>query len=197
MNRRNIIKSIFISALFSLIISHTVNAYTRPVIRESVLSWSSWHAYCCIINRYDDRTTEVVNSAIRDTIKVAKQNRAWARKMVKKLKLNKISDKKAVYRICEYIEDNYDYDSTKGFLELAIKSKRANCTAYADLFYVLCKARKIPVRYIRGTASDKDAYSHCWNQVKINKKWYWVDTCWGYRPRRKLWKDHFGIIETW
>lgn len=178
-------------------IHNNIYAYTRPVIRESVLSWSSWHAYCCIINRYDDRTTEVVNSAIRDTIKVAKQNRVWARKTAKKLKLNKMSNKKAVYTICEYIEDNYDYDSSKGFLELAIKSKRANCTAYADLFYVLCKARKIPVRYIRGTARGMETYSHCWNQVKINKKWYWVDTCWSYRPRRKLWKDHFGIIETW
>lgn len=168
--------------------------YTRPVIRESLLSWSSWHAYCCIIYREKGTYTVVHNRTIRTVLKEARSNKKWAKKKVKKLKLNKMSNKKAVYRICEYIEDHYDYDSSQAWLEMAIKSHRANCTAYADLFYVLCKARKIPVRYIRGNV---EGGSHCWNQVKINKKWYWVDTCWGYRPRRKLWSDHYTVVEIW
>lgn len=188
----------FITILLVMLISVNTEAqYTRPIIRSSLLSWSSWHAYCCIINREDKEYTTIINKEVPNVLKAAKQNKKWATKTVKKLKLNKMKDKKAVNCICEYIEDTYDYDSREGWLEGAIKKKRANCTAYADLFYVLCKASKIPVRYIRGTAKGSYTSSHCWNQVKINKKWYWVDTCWGYRPRQKLWKDHCGIIEVW
>ena len=137
--------------------------YTRPVIRKSLLSWSSYHTYCCIIDRHDKEYTTVINDEIYNVLSAAQQNRKWAKKISKKLKLNKITKKKAVCKICKYIEDNYTYDSSQGWLEYAIKTHRANCSAYADLFYVLCKACKIPVRYIIGMADGVEVYSHCWN----------------------------------
>lgn len=183
--------------LFTLIFNINTFAYTRPVIRYSLLSWSSYHAYCSILDRQSKEKTIVFNSTLKDTIKIAKQNKIWAKKIIKKLKLNKMSKKKSVYKICNYIDDQFSYNEKIRWVEYAIKTKEANCTAYADLFYILCKARKIPVRYVIGMANGIEISSHCWNQVKINKKWYWVDTCWSYRPSKKLWKNHYKIKEIW
>lgn len=190
--------AIWIACVAILIYCIKSDAYTRPVIRRSDLAWSSYHAYHCILYWVDDKVT-FSNARIRATLKAATKNKAWAKKRVKKLKLNKVHvTKKKVARIYDYIIENYDYDSSQQWLEQAVKTHRANCSAYADLFYVLCKAAKIPVRYEIGwTQDDSGKGWHCWNRVKIKKKWYWVDCTWGLPPAKKLWKTHSRIIEEW
>lgn len=190
--------AIWIACVAILIYCIKSDAYTRPVIRRSDLAWSSYHAYHCILYWVDDKVT-FSNARIRATLKAAAKNKAWAKKRVKKLKLNKVHvTKKKVARIYDYIIENYDYDSSQQWLEQAVKTHRANCSAYADLFYVLCKAAKIPVRYEIGwTQDDSGKGWHCWNRVKIKKKWYWVDCTWGLPPAKKLWKTHSRIIEEW
>ena len=190
--------AIWIACVAILIYCIKSDAYTRPVIRRSDLAWSSYHAYHCILYWVDDKVT-FSNARIRATLKAAAKNKAWAKKRVKKLKLNKVHvTKKKVARIYDYIIENYDYDSAQQWLEQAVKTHRANCSAYADLFYVLCKAAKIPVRYEIGwTQDDSGKGWHCWNRVKIKKKWYWVDCTWGLPPAKKLWKTHSRIIEEW
>ena len=190
--------AIWIACVAILIYCIKSDAYTRPVIRRSDLAWSSYHAYHCILYWVDDKVT-FSNARIRATLKAAAKNKAWAKKRVKKLKLNKVHvTKKKVARIFDYIIENYDYDSSQQWLEQAVKTHRANCSAYADLFYVLCKAAKIPVRYEIGwTQDDSGKGWHCWNRVKIKKKWYWVDCTWGLPPAKKLWKTHSRIIEEW
>lgn len=190
--------AIWIACVAILIYCIKSDAYTRPVIRRSDLAWSSYHAYHCILYWVDDKVT-FSNARIRATLKAAAKNKAWAKKRVKKLKLSKVHvTKKKVARIYDYIIENYDYDSSQQWLEQAVKTHRANCSAYADLFYVLCKAAKIPVRYEIGwTQDDSGKGWHCWNRVKIKKKWYWVDCTWGLPPAKKLWKTHSRIIEEW
>ena len=170
---------------------------TRPVIRKSELKWSSYHAYHCILYWQDDNITYSA-SRIRQTLKACESNKAWAKKMVRKLHLMRYPVKKRVRKIFDYIYWTYDYDSSFVWLEQARKSGYANCSAYADLFYALCKASKVPVRYVIGYADNGTNRGwHCWNKVKIKKRWYWIDCTWGSWLSRKLWRTHSRIIEEW
>ena len=189
---------IWIACIAILVFCMRSDAYTRPVIRKSELSWSSYHAYHSILYWEGDKVT-FSHARIRTTLKAAEKNKAWAKKKVKKLKISRLpTTKKKVRRIFNYIVDNWEYDSSQQWLEQAIKTRSANCSAFADLFYVLCKAAKIPVRYEIGwTQTNSVKGWHSWNRVKIKKKWYWVDCTWGLSPSKKLWKTHSKIIEEW
>lgn len=170
---------------------------TRPLIPKSELKWSSYHAYHSLLYWDGDKVT-FSSSRLRTTLKACKGNKKWAQKMVRKLHLMRYPVKKRVQKIYEYIIWEYDYDENFIWLEQARKKGYANCSAYADLFYALCKASKIPVRYIIGwTKNGVEQGWHCWNRVKIKKKWYWIDCTWGNWLSRKLWKSHSRIIEEW
>lgn len=170
---------------------------TRPVIHQSELKWSSYHAYHCMLYSGGDTAT-FSYSRINKTLKACKANKRWAKRTVKKLHLMRYPVKKRVKRIFNYVFENWDYDENAEWLETAIRTGTANCSAYADLFYVLCKASKIPVRYVIGWTDDGTVKGwHCWNRVKIKNKWHWIDCTWGLTPRRKLWKSHSRICETW
>lgn len=170
---------------------------TRPVIRESLLSWSSYHAYHSI-KMWDGDLLTVYQSRIRTTLSAARKNKAWAERQARRMRLRKLPRKKAVRRIYNYILENYDYWEQSEWLEDAIRTQWANCSAFADLFYVLCKAAKIPVRYVIGRTDDgKVSGWHCWNKVRIGKRWYYIDCTWGNYLSRKLWKTHSNIIEEW
>lgn len=180
-------------ALWALIDSLSAGRITRPLIPQSNLKWSSYHAYHCIIMWEGDRVTYSA-SRIRQTLKACEGNRKWAKKMVKRLKLKKCFVRKKVSRIFDYIVTSYGYDSNYVWLEQARRSGAANCSAFADLFYALCKAAKVPVRYIIGQA---DGGYHCWNRVRIKHTWYWIDCTWGLWLSKKLWKTHGRIVEEW
>ena len=180
-------------ALWALIDSLSAGRITRPLIPQSNLKWSSYHAYHCIIMWEGDRVTYSA-SRIRQTLKACEGNRKWAKKMVKRLKLNKCSVKKKVQRIFDYIVTSYGYDSNYVWLEQARRSRAANCSAFADLFYALCKAAKVPVRYVIGQA---DGGYHCWNRVRLKHTWYWIDCTWGLWLSKKLWRTHGRITEEW
>ena len=168
---------------------------TRPLIPKSELQWSSYHGYHCILYWQDDKVTYSA-SRVRQTLKACKLNRQWAQKKVKKWMRYPI--KKRVRKIFDYITENYEYDSDYIWLEQARTHGRANCSAFADLFYALCKASKVPVRYVIGWANNgRTAWWHCWNRVKVQKKWYWIDCTWQNWLSRKLWKSHSRIIEEW
>lgn len=167
---------------------------TRPLIPKTDLKWSSYHAYKLLA---DDQLVKTKD--IRQLIEAARQNQAWARRTVKKLKLMKLSPKKRVLRILRYIARLYTYDIRVRFVEDARRLKRANCAAYADTMYILCKASKIPVRYIIGYDG---AECHAWCRVKIGRKWYWSDPTRndglnGYALSRTLWTAHHRIFEEW
>jgi len=170
---------------------------TRPLIPKSELKWSSYHAYHSLLYWDGDKVTYSAKK-LRITLKACIGNKKWAKKMVKKLHLMRYPVKKRVAKIYEYIIDEYEYDSDYEWLEQARKKGRANCSAFADLFYALCKASKVPVRYIMGWTNDGESQGwHCWNRVKIKKKWYWIDCTWGHWLSRKLWRTHSRIIEEW
>lgn len=182
-----------IMALLLWLFVDSVSAYTKPVIRYSELSWSSYRAYHSIKQwRTDNDEMIVYMSKLRTTLRLGQMNKQWAKKKVKKWM--KYPVRKRVHKIFDYITENYEYDSDVVWIEDARRVGRANCSAFADLFYCLCKASKIPVMYVIGRASGD---WHCWNRVKVQKKWYWIDCTWGCWLSKRLWKSHSRIIEEW
>lgn len=68
-----------------------------------------------------------------------------------------------------------------------IKSKRAVCQGYSELYKRLCNLSGIKCEVILGAAktvnkdigkAPKDS-DHAWNTIKINGKWYLIDVTWG------------------
>lgn len=113
-----------------------------------------------------------------------------------------LSDEEKVRKIYEYIASNYEYsfgDNGKEWFylseenahsaklgkysiysSLAMVFKKAGvCSAYARLFYALAKEAGIEVLYIDGTAGEPgDEDLHAWNMVKVDRKWYHIDSTW-------------------
>lgn len=71
--------------------------------------------------------------------------------------------------------------------------RQGDCAAISAAFYVLCKAKGIPVRYIIGWA---DGNCHAWNRVLVDGQWYWIDCTLGMYIQRKQFKGR-TVMEYW
>lgn len=71
--------------------------------------------------------------------------------------------------------------------------RQGDCAAISAAFYVLCKAKHIPVRYVIGWAGSG---CHAWNRVKIKGKWYWIDCTHGRWIQKKQYENRH-ILEIW
>lgn len=98
------------------------------------------------------------------------------KKIAKKLKINRwTSERLAVKKINNYICDNFDYDYTfknRTAYEM-IKNKTGVCSAYAELFRILCNYYGLQVEDVVGNNG-----SHEWSRVKIYGKWKYTDVTW-------------------
>lgn len=75
----------------------------------------------------------------------------------------------------------------------AFTKRQGDCAAISAAFYVLCKAKHIPVRYVIGWEPNG---CHAWNRVKIRKRWYWIDCTHGLWLSRKQYANR-TILEMW
>ena len=73
------------------------------------------------------------------------------------------------------------------------QKRQGDCAAISAAFYVLCKAKHIPVRYVIGWEPNG---CHAWNRVKIRKRWYWIDCTHGLWLSRKQYPNR-TILEMW
>ncbi len=68
-----------------------------------------------------------------------------------------------------------------------IKSKKAICHGYANLFKMLCDLTFLECEIINGTAKTRrddigqhpGDFNHAWNAVKIDNEWKLIDATWG------------------
>lgn len=72
-------------------------------------------------------------------------------------------------------------------------TRTGDCAGISAAFYVLCKAKKIPVRYVIGWSGGS---CHAWNRVKISGTWYWIDATQGKWIRQKQYKNR-SVMEMW
>ena len=92
---------------------------------------------------------------------------------------NAKTDHEKVKAIHDFVVLNTEYDKDSS-QELntpyhALTSKKTLCSGYSTLTYKLLEAVNVPVRLISGTSSG---IGHAWNMVKVDNKWYHLDTTW-------------------
>ncbi len=122
------------------------------------------------------------------------------------------------YDVPAYLSGNYGDLSPQGVL----KSRRGVCSGYANLYKALARAMGLDVVVVDGYAKgygyaigNATQINHAWNVVKINKKWYLLDSTWGAgsinngqfnrqfnpyyfaTPPRQLILDHFPAENKW
>lgn len=111
------------------------------------------------------------------------------------------NDSSKVVAFYNWISNNieYDYATYKSMYPLldlgqtqscsnVLRTKKALCGGYSNLFYQLCKQEGIKAEVIEGLAKVRNssdpkdhAYrfeSHAWNAVKLNNRWYLLDLTW-------------------
>ncbi|MCR5214666.1 MAG: hypothetical protein K6E10_09630 [Eubacterium sp.] len=85
----------------------------------------------------------------------------------------------------DFLADKVDYE--KGDLSYhkvhsvigPLLFNRSVCEGYAKAFKLLCDAVNLPCIILHGIADDKKtSENHAWNMVRIDKKYYHVDTTW-------------------
>lgn len=112
------------------------------------------------------------------SLKHEKKIRKKAKTLGKKLKRK--SRYKTVKNIHKYVMKRIKrYKSGQKNTYTAYYKRKANCVSYSCLFYLICREAKVPCKIIGGD-------NHCWNIVKLGKKWYHCDTTWddcGWYPK--------------
>ena len=87
--------------------------------------------------------------------------------------------------IHDYLIQNIEYDNdynSKGTYTIygALIGKKCVCDGYARAFKYLANCAGMECEIIQGTATNSTGKTenHAWNAIKLEDKWYYVDTTW-------------------
>ena len=142
------------------------------LLRKSPCCWCPYKAYCvCFryVEVYSDnnRNWLVIKADLVDILSGdAAYNKAFAKRFpVRGTRKHKVYQ---IYHWCERTR----YVAHVKYARNVFETRTGDCAAIAAAFYVLCKAKQIPVRYVIGWTRSG---CHAWNRVKVNGRWYWID----------------------
>lgn len=90
------------------------------------------------------------------------------------------------YNLSTIDEDNklsIEQKKKKQLPDRVLKSRRAICEGYSNLFYEMCRLSGIHAEMVTGLTKDTDGrlneIPHAWNIVKVDGEWFLVDNTWG------------------
>ncbi len=113
-----------------------------------------------------------------ETADEVKKVNAQSKKILKKLKVSKMSDVAKVKVIHDYVVKLVTYDNSlkdhSAYGGLAASKHSTVCQGYALIMYKLLTDAGVPAHYVTGDAGGP----HAWNIVKIKGKWYELDATW-------------------
>ena len=158
------------------------------LMRQPPLCYAPWRAYLAVDQFAEVTTVNNYNALVikTDLEKAVATDASFNRHFAKRFKGRSI-------------ERIYDYCSrTKYVLHVktareVFEKREGDCAGMSAAFYVICKANKIPVRYVIGWNKHG---CHAWNRVKWKGRWYWLDIAYDKYLSRKLWKG-YSIMEKW
>jgi transglutaminase-like putative cysteine protease len=104
----------------------------------------------------------------------------------------KLEKAKAIYY---WVRDNIDYVyyyNTKYGAKKTIFNKKGNCVDKSHAIVALCRAIKIPARYVHGKCKFVSGKwtGHVWTQILVGKTWYVADAS-SYEL------NGFGVVNNW
>ncbi len=85
--------------------------------------------------------------------------------------------------LVDFVHAYVEYAEVEGVQTVAetVRSRRGDCTEYADLLTTLARARGFPARTVTGLAYDPETAAfalHSWNEVAVEGRWRGVDPTW-------------------
>ena len=85
--------------------------------------------------------------------------------------------------LVDFVHGYLEYVELEGARTVAdtLRSRRGDCTEYADLLTTLARARGFPARTVTGLAYDPETAAfalHSWNEVAVEGRWRGVDPTW-------------------
>ena len=163
------------------------------MMRRYPLSYCPYRAYLEVWHHVSVFSGENKNWIQIDTDLVDKlseeadYNRTFAKRF--KVSGNRKHKVWTIYRWCKRTR----YTEGKKYACDVFSTRQGDCAGIASAFYVLCKAKKIPVRYVIGWTRSG---CHAWNRVKVNGKWYWIDCTFGYWFDKEQFDGRY-VMEMW
>lgn len=99
------------------------------------------------------------------------------KEVLKDLNLEGKSDYKTVKAVHDFIIENsqYDISTNQNSAYGCLIGRYSACQGYAALTYKMMTEAGIECRVITGVSEN---VGHAWNIVKVNGKWYYLDTTW-------------------
>ena len=141
----------------------------------------------------DDSIVRFRFSNLESAAQLKKVNAA-SKKILKKLKVSKMSDVAKVKVIHDYVINLVQYDRTKtdhsAYGGLVAGKHTTVCQGYTLIMYKLLTDAGLDAHYVRGTGDT--GIGHAWNTVKIKNKWYFLDATWDDR-RNSIGYDYFLV----
>lgn len=114
-----------------------------------------------------------------DSLKIDYED--YYQSILNNIDIKNMSDYDKVYYIDKYVRNSFDYlDTSNSSLQFPTLSSAANnrgfiCGNYAAMMKALLNRAGVNCIIVFGTS---DNVEHAWNLVKIDSKWYWLDTTW-------------------
>jgi len=98
------------------------------------------------------------------------------------------SDEQLVRAILHFVGNHLTYDETARPVDLlmALRTRRGDCTEFADLFTTLARSAGMAANTVTGLVYDEVAgpgfYLHAWSEVVVDGEWIAVDPTSGQMP---------------
>ena len=135
---------------------------------------------------YSSRICVEAGTYVEDSIADSKFVEDIAKQLVLERTTSSMTDEEKVRAIYDYFCDTikYDYDTvhltkitrTSYTAYGALVKHYAVCAGYAYAFRSCMEQIGIECLYVSGTTNQQD---HAWNVVKLDGRWYWLDSTWG------------------
>lgn len=163
------------------------------LMHKAPMKWCPYLAYMVVhdhvsIEVHDNRYWLVVDTNVTKLLApYATFNKKFAQKF--KAKGTRKQKIRTIYKYCRktrYTTARHTYAKD------VFQRHEGDCAAIAAAFYVLCKSKHIPVRYVIGWLPSG---CHAWNMVKYKGRWWHVDCTMGWFCKKKL--SGRKILEIW
>ena len=125
----------------------------------------------------------------------AQSNSEYIKTLAKKITKGHKTKLQKAKAIFYWVRDNVRYSfyfNTKYGAKKAIKNGRGNCVDQSHAIVALCRASKIPARYVNGNCEfiSGKRYGHVWTQILVGKTWYVADAS-------NFELNGFGVVNNW
>ena len=178
-----------------LIYNTTVLRYAISRTRDTLDFLDADEEEYITLKKYDTKCCFIIDGErLSPLVLEAKRNKATAKKLIKKMKIDKtMTEKQVADKFYDYIDYHIVYDFDSRGASDAMKGK-GNCAAMSAEYRLFCWLVGIQCEYIKGYTKSG---AHAWNRVKADGVWYYIDNALCLKRSKKLWKTHVSIAQKW